>query len=133
MPGKINNRGGFGGRKGGGRPKGVRNKRTEALIAQAEAGGAMPLDIILKQMRAADAEATRLRTEKNPDGKAIKEAEDIAFERAKDAAPYLHPRLQSVTQKTEPLDLSKLPRELIEQALQLEEALERARQGETTH
>lgn len=133
MPGKPGNRGGYGGKKGGGRPRGRRNRRTEAMVAKAEAGGAMPLDIILKQMREADARADELKATETPDAAAIREAEEVAFTRAKDAAPYLHSRLQSITQKIDPIDLSQLPRELIEQAIELEQAIERSRRGKTTH
>lgn len=120
-------------REGAGRKKGARNKRTEAMVKKAEAGGAMPLDIILKQMRKADADADRLKTLKHPDAKAIRDAEDTAFLRAKEAAPYLHPRLQSVTQKIDPIDLTKLPRDVLEQLITAAEGLERARAGTTTH
>lgn len=124
------NRGGFGGaRQNGGRKPGQRNKRTQAMIAKAEAGGAMPLDIILKQMREADALAQQLAADKQPDQKAIKEAKDTAFERAKDAAPYLHPRLQSVTQKNVPFDLTKLTDDELKALLPILKRIERDKLG----
>jgi hypothetical protein len=98
------NRGGLGGkRENAGRKKGTPNKITRANIEKAQASGPMPLDIILKQMRKFDALAEKA---KNLAEK--KEYEDRAHERAKDAAPYLHHRLQSMTVSEKPLDLSKL-------------------------
>ncbi len=120
-------------RPGSGRKAGGRNRITREAVEKAKAGGAMPLDIILKQMRKYDAAADKLERSDNPDPKAILEAEALALERAKEAAPYLHPKLQSITQKNEPIDLSKLPRDVIEQLIAAAESLERARAGETTH
>ena len=70
-------------RDGAGRKKGSRTRRTEKTteIAEKAAGeGPLPLEVMLKAMRAADARGDL--------------AAAAAF--AKDAAPYLHPRLQSV-------------------------------------
>ncbi len=66
-------------RPGAGRPKGARNKKTAAVIAAIEASGTTPLDFMLDVMR-------------NP-------ALPICdrFEAAKAAAPYVHPRLASLT------------------------------------
>ena len=64
-----------------GRPKGSRNKRTRALLEAAEAGGEMPLDFLLRLMR--DPQASMARR----------------LEAAKAAAPFLHPRLNSIDHK----------------------------------
>ena len=70
-------------RNGGGRKKGVPNKKTQAVIDKAEAEGIMPKDVLLHAMRWCYAK-----------GDFIKAA-DIA----KDAAPYFTPRLSAITLK----------------------------------
>jgi hypothetical protein len=95
-------------RPGAGRKKGATNKKTKEAIAKAEAGGAMPLDIMLKQMRKYDALADKLSKTLGATGEQVQAAEALAAERARDASPYLHARLQSVTQKNEPFDITKL-------------------------
>jgi hypothetical protein len=64
-----------------GRPKGARNRRTRAVLEAAEAGGDMPLDFLLRLMRDPSAPITR------------------RLEAAKAAAPFLHPKLNSVDPK----------------------------------
>jgi hypothetical protein len=64
-----------------GRPKGSRNKRTRALLEAAEAGGEMPLDFLLRLMRDPHAPTAR------------------RLEAAKAAAPFVHPRLNSIDHK----------------------------------
>ena len=66
--------------QGAGRPKGAKNKKTQELIARAEAGGVMPLDVLLYAMRLHYAAGEY----------------DKAAEIAKDAAPYLHNRRAAV-------------------------------------
>ncbi len=67
-----------GARPGAGRQPGVPNKRTQEAIAKAEASGLMPLDYMLSVMRnEAEEQAVRL-------------------DAAKNAAPYVHAKLQSV-------------------------------------
>jgi len=71
------------GKKTGGRRKGTPNKRTEAsraLVARATAEGISPLDVMLGAMREA--------WEKGDKGGAA------IF--ARDAAPYMHPKLSAV-------------------------------------
>lgn len=103
--GRIHN---GGSRQGAGRKKGVRNKRTQALIIQAETGGVMPLDVMLHAMR-----------------KALEEGDlDAAHGRACDAAPYLHSKLKAVATVTNPLDLRKLTDEQLQLALCFLESLE---------
>ena len=99
-------------RQNAGRKPGVPNKDRRKAIAKAERGGIMPLALMLETMRTAWAKGQAL-TAENKD----LEANDYfkaAHERARDAAPYLHPRLQSITQKDERLDLSKLTDEELE-------------------
>ena len=70
-----------GSRPGAGRPKGVPNKRTVALVEAAAAAGELPLDYMLRVMRDGTAETDRRDT------------------MARTAAPYLHSRLQTQTLK----------------------------------
>ncbi len=71
------------GRKTGGRKKGTRNKKTQALLDRAYKGGIMPVEFMLKVMR---------------DRKGYTHAERMAA--AKAVAPFMHPRLSSVDQRT---------------------------------
>ncbi len=71
------------GRKTGGRQKGVPNKRTEAklaIVAQATSEGISPLEVMLRAMRDAWENGDKV----------------AAANFAKDAAPYMHPRLAAV-------------------------------------
>lgn len=61
-----------------GRPKGVPNKATAAKAAEIAASGLTPLDFMLKIMR----------DETKPDG--------LRASMARDAAPYVHPRLAAI-------------------------------------
>lgn len=65
-------------RQGSGRPRGAATKRTQEIVAKATAAGLMPLEYMLNILR--DDEAPP----------------DQRFEAAKQAAPYLHPRLAAV-------------------------------------
>ena len=67
-------------RPGAGRPVGAATRKTRALADQAAAEGLTPLEVMLRAMRE-HAEAGRW---------------DESAAVAKDAAPYLHPRLSSV-------------------------------------
>lgn len=69
-----------GARPGAGRKKGTANKRTRDIADQAAADGLTPLEVMLKAMRAADAEGNARE----------------AAQYAQMAAPYIHPRLASV-------------------------------------
>jgi len=64
-----------------GRPKGSRNKRTQAVLEAAQNGGELPLDYMLGVMRDPNASAKR------------------RDEMAKAAAPFLHARLASIEQR----------------------------------
>lgn len=77
-------------RPNAGRKPGVPSKKTQARMALAEEaleGGVTPLEVMLERMR-------ELRE------RGDEESKDKAANIAKDAAPYLHPRLSSVEQNT---------------------------------
>lgn len=67
-------------RPGAGRKKGSTTTRTREIAEKAFEDGITPLEVMLRAMRE-HAKAQRW---------------DKAAERAKDAAPYIHPRLQSL-------------------------------------
>jgi hypothetical protein len=67
-------------RPGGGRPKGAKTERTRAIAEQVAFTGETPLEVMLEGMRHYQAIGDR----------------DKASAIAKDAAPYMHPRLNSV-------------------------------------
>jgi hypothetical protein len=67
-----------GARPGAGRPKGAISKITEEAIAQAEAGGEMPLAFLLRIMRDDGADEAK------------------RIDCAKAAAPFLHPKLNAI-------------------------------------
>jgi hypothetical protein len=74
-------------RPGAGRPHGAKGRKTierAKLTEEAAASGVTPLEVMLQTMRALWAKNTE-------------EAHKQACEIAKDAAPYLHPRLSSQT------------------------------------
>ena len=85
------------GERRGGRQKGTPNKATAARLKQAEASGAMPLDVMLDAMRWHYSIAL---TERQKGGLAdigvITASLDSAADKAKDLAPYYHPRLTTV-------------------------------------
>lgn len=97
------------GKKTGGKRKGSKNKITlerEAghaeIVAQAKAAGLTPLEVMLDNMRFAHGEAQRLAEEVEAEGatienlKGLLDMRKIAGDCARDAAPYIHPRLQAV-------------------------------------
>jgi hypothetical protein len=69
-----------GARKGSGRKKGSSSKRTREIADQAASDGITPLEVLLQIMRTS--------VEIGDHEKAMRAA--------KDAAPYIHPRLNSV-------------------------------------
>src|SRR5215831_14018854 len=79
------------GRKTGGRQKGARNRATSEARAAAEATGVLPLDYMLSVMRDTNAEPKR------------RDAMAMA------AAPYLHPRLNSVDEEPNERKTSGIP------------------------
>ena len=74
--------------KTGGRQKGTPNKRSLAQQSKAAKGGIMPLDYMLKVMRAP------IPANLGPDEKRFEKARRDKM--ADCAAPYLHPKLQAV-------------------------------------
>lgn len=70
-----------GARVGAGKPKGATSKRNQETIEKALRGGITPLDVMLEAMRDAY------------NRKDLKEASNFA----KDAAPYVHAKLQATT------------------------------------
>jgi len=69
-----------GARKGAGRPKGAASKKSQAIAAAALDEGISPLEVMLNAMRSYASQ---------------KDWEKAAFF-AKDAAPYVHPRLAAI-------------------------------------
>lgn len=84
-------------KKTGGRAKGVPNKKTALLKKAVEEGGLTPLDVMLNNMRWAMDQVGTLGVD-NIDGIAMRK---VAQDAAKDAAPYLHPRLTSTELKVD--------------------------------
>ena len=93
--------------KTGGRKKGTPNKATAERQAQVAATGKTPLSIMLENMRLADAEAQSLTAILfGPDAPQGEEAvalmsemwkfRDAAQRYAKEAAPYVHPKLAAI-------------------------------------
>lgn len=79
------------GRKTGGRQKGVANTKTREIAEKAIAKGITPLEVMLALMRKAWTAAGEALTDAEKE-----RLEDKAAGHAKDAAPYLHPKLQPV-------------------------------------
>ena len=78
-------------RPGSGRKKGSVTNKTRIIAEQAMKEGITPIEVMLKNMRWADEQSTKLGKE-SPEGAAMRK---VAQDAAKDAAPYLHPRLAS--------------------------------------
>lgn len=72
-------------RPGAGRPPGAASRKTRAIADRAAAEGITPLEVMLEAMRGLYEAGNKV------------EAAQIA----KDAAPYMHPRLQQIEQKSE--------------------------------
>lgn len=96
-----------GARAGAGRPKGALARKNQEVIEKAKAGGLMPLDVLLGDMRYFYEESEMwIRMHKgasSDEREALKEEmktamnyRGIARECAQLAAPYLHPRLTSI-------------------------------------
>jgi hypothetical protein len=91
-------------RPGAGRKKNVPNRTSANREREAAASGATPLDVMLKSMRLLSALADESANDKKQFEHYIRAAALIA----KDAAPFVHPRLSTVEQ---PVSVS--PRKLI--------------------
>ena len=87
-------------RPGAGRKPGRPNKRTVArqqLASSAASEGISPLEVMLKRMRYYDSVVDlELKKGEGADRGIIDDALKAANEAAKDAAPYIHPRLSAV-------------------------------------
>lgn len=106
MTGRINRSGGA--RPGAGRKKGSPNKITQVHLSKAQAEGVMPLHVALDIMRKRHAKLEVLRRTTGVTDAQVTAAENLTLEAAERALPYTHHRLQAMTHKLEPLDLSKL-------------------------
>lgn len=94
-----------GARPGAGRPKGSKVTRTQELTTKALAGGVTPMEVLLGDMRlfhglgeeqlnkARDLEKGKEQAKAFRAAAALKET---ARQCARDAAPYVHPKLSSV-------------------------------------
>ena len=84
-------------RPGAGRKNGTPNKATQKRQSEIAESGSTPLDALIKKMRfhlsIFDGEVAK---GDEADGKALSIAMDKAAEAARDAAPYVHPRLASI-------------------------------------
>lgn len=95
-----------GARKGAGRKAGSATTKTRAIADKAAASGITPLEVMLENMVFAHQEASGLLQRlldggaETPEGfnemKELLRFRAIAQEAAKDAAPYLHPRLAAI-------------------------------------
>ena len=74
-----------GARPGAGRPSGSKNQRSAEVARQATEAGLTPIEVMLSAMRELWEEGTS-------------ESKREAARIAKDAAPYVHPRLASIDQ-----------------------------------
>lgn len=77
-------------RKGAGRKPGVATTKTRAIADAAAASGITPLEVMLQAMKGCLNAAKRARGDKR------RELMAAAADHAKDAAPYMHPRLTAV-------------------------------------
>jgi hypothetical protein len=95
---KSNARGGK--RSGAGRKAGAATKKTRVIADKAAAEGVTPLEVMLKTMVALMAKADEIaKLPPDPDGKPAANPLDLMIEAAgvaKDAAPYMHPRLAAM-------------------------------------
>ena len=83
-------------RSGAGRKANTPNKATKERQERVAATGATPLDVMIEAMRFHHAVAEAALCLPKPDLAAAKLAYEAAGAFAKDAAPYVHPRLQAV-------------------------------------
>ena len=118
-----------------GRKAGSTNKRKLAEINKAEAGGLLPLDIMLKLMRKAYNKSVWLEGQINTAIKAKDdtkvasltaeqaEFEAIAFERADKTSPMLHARIKFI-EHSGAIDLTKLTDEELDLIDKLKRGIE---------
>lgn len=89
------NRGGA--RKGAGRKAGSTTKKTREVADKASSEGITPLEYMLQVMRAEEMPTEDVRD--------MLSQRAMKFEAAKAAAPYMHPRLASLTNKIEDVNV----------------------------
>jgi len=116
-----NGRGGA--RKGAGRKPGSATKKTREIADKAAAEGTTPLEIMLRTMRAFADEADGAKDDRETQLKLLVAASGIA----KDAAPYIHPRLQAIEHSSN--DGGHVVLSDAERASRLATILERARRA----
>lgn len=95
-----------GARPNAGRKKGAATAKTRAIADKAAAEGITPLEVMLKTMSALMERAEALQANQDPDDdtnplKLMIQAADVA----KDAAPYMHPRLAAIDHTTNGKDM----------------------------
>jgi hypothetical protein len=103
---QTNSNGRGGARKGAGRKPGGATKKTREVANKAAETGLTPLEVMLDNMTFAHSEAHRMLSNLLQVGAEIPDAFDqykellrfrgMAQECAKDAAPYIHPKLSAV-------------------------------------
>lgn len=94
-----NSNGRGGARKGAGRKVGAATKRTREIADKAAAEGLTPLEVMLRTMRALVGRFDDLRAQALDEKERAAVPLDLMVEAsaiAKDAAPYIHPRLQAI-------------------------------------
>jgi hypothetical protein len=97
---KSNGRGGK--RANAGRKTGSATKKTREIADRAAEDGITPLEVMLKTMRALVEKAERVASDGQEEGERIVSPLQLLVEAsavAKDAAPYVHPRLSSIDMK----------------------------------
>lgn len=94
-----------GARKGAGRKKGSATAKTREIADRAASEGVTPLEVMLDVMRfhyrLAKSEIERGAVGEAMSPKVISDALVLAKDAAKDAAPYIHPRLSTIDMKAE--------------------------------
>jgi hypothetical protein len=115
---KSNGRGGA--RKGAGRKRGSANTKTREIADKAAADGITPLEVMLRAMRALVDEADAVVRQQVAEG-----ATQIAYPHglledaaaiAKDAAPYIHPKLAAIEHTGKgggPVQFAKIERVIV--------------------
>lgn len=118
-----------GARPGGGRPKGSKSKKTLEIALKAAALGVTPVEVLLGAMRAKWSEAI------DDSGAVVNhQAAEAAAALAKDAAPYVHPKLSSIEAKHD-INWRDLSDDALDQRIQqlsAEVAVVGGARGETT-
>lgn len=84
-----------GARPGAGRPLGSATKKTRAIADKAAAEGITPLEVMLKAMRGFVDAAEKAAKGKDSVSEVLRLMSEASAV-AKDAAPYMHPRLQAI-------------------------------------